>query len=330
MGSAESGARGSLQRTAVKRRDPVLFPALLAAALTAAATAVNLLTGGGFLSARNMEIILSNSVYPCFIAWGICFLFACGYTDMSLGGVVVLASFAACAFGNALGYPGAVLGGVVTGTVLVCFNFAVFAFTEIPSWIASVSLALIYEAAALALRSNAATRPYVDAELELRAIGEFPVNVVVLAAGCLAVCFVYDRTSAGLNIRAVGGNKQVARAMGVSVRRTLLRVGLICGLLLGAAAVIQESYNRKTYVMPGLTSIQLIFKPLAIALLAQVLRKRINLILAVPLCSVLLYAAFNAMTFFGVPSGTLQDVFLGAFVVVFGVLGQRGVREVVK
>lgn len=312
------------------RRDPVLSLALLIAAAATAATTANCLTGGGFLAARNVKVVLSNAVYPSFIAWGLCFLFACGYTDMSLGGVVILGSFAACACGNAFGYPGVLLGGVITGVLLVFLNFMIFALTRIPSWIASVSLALIYEAAALVLRSSPVTRPYVDTELKLRAIGQFPWNLAALVLGLIAVYFVYNRTSVGLNVRAIGGNRDVARAMGVPVRRTLLWVGLICGLLLGVAATLQESYNRKTYAMSGLTSIQLIFKPLAIALLAQVLQKRINIILAVPICAILIYAVFNLMTFFGVPSGTLQDVFLGAFVIVFGVIGQRGVREVVK
>ena len=69
---------------------------------------------------------------------------------------------------------------------------------------------------------------------------------------------------------------------------------------------------------------------LAIALLAQILQKRINIIVAVPFCSIIIYAVFNIMTFFGVPSGTLQDVFLCVFVIVFGVAGQRGTKEVVK
>lgn len=313
-----------------RRRDPALFLIILIAVMAAVATAVNLLTGGRFLTAQNMKVIISNSIYPSFIAWGLCFMFACGYTDMSLGGVVVLGSFAACAFGNAFGYPGVVLGGVVTGTLLVFLNFAIFALTKIPSWIASISLAMIYEAVALILRSSAATKPYVDAELTLRVIGEFPWNVLVLIAGFVVVYFLYNRTTVGMNVRAIGGNKNVSQAMGINIWKTLLWVGLICGVLLGVAAMLQESYNRKTYVMSSLTSIQMIFKPLAIALLAQILQKRINIILAVPFCSVIIYAVFNIMTFFGVPSGTLQDVFLGAFVIVFGVIGQRGVREVVK
>ena len=324
--------RGSIARKTGRQQSPALFLLFLIAAILTAAVMVNLLTGGRFLVARNVVAILSNCVYPTFIAWGMCFLFACGYTDLSMGAVVILGSFAACAFGNAFGYPGVILGGLAAGTLLVFLNFGIFAWTGIPSWIASISLALVYEAIAVFLRIWPPTKFHVDVELDraCRALGQFPLNVILLIAGFVIVWFVYNRTTIGLNVRAIGGSKSVSRALGVSVRRTLLGVGLIAGLLTGAAAVIQQSFNGKTYVMSGMTSIQLIFKPLAIALLAQILQKRINIILAVPFCSLIIYGVFNIMTFFGVPSGTLQDVFLGAFVVVFGVIGQAGTKEVVK
>lgn len=315
-----------------KKQSPALFLCGLIAAMIVVAVIVNLLTNGGFLAAKNIEIIISNSVYPTFIAWALCFLSACGYTDLSLGGVLVLGSFGVCAAGNALGYPGVVIGGLIVGTILVCFNFFIFTATRIPSWIASISLALIYEALTVLLRTSKLTKRLVDTELDrgFRALGQFPLNVIILIVGFIVVYFVYNRTTIGLNVRAVGGSVGVSRSLGINVTKTVLAVGLIAGVLMGVACIIQESYNGKTFATSGMTSIQLIFKPLAISLLAQILSKRINIILAVPFCSVIIYAVFNIMTFFGVPSGTLQDVFLGAFVIVFGIIGQRGTKEVVK
>ncbi|MDR3298819.1 MAG: hypothetical protein LBU43_02155 [Candidatus Accumulibacter sp.] len=315
-----------------KRQNSALFFILFVVVLAILAVIVHFLTGGMFLEARNAQIILSNSIYPTFIAWGLCFLFACGYTDLSIGGVVVLGSFASCAFGNLYGYPGVILGGLITGILLIFVNFTIFAFTKIPSWIASISLAIVYEAIGVFLRVHSVTKPYVDAELSrnFRDLGQFPVNVILLVAGFIFVYFLYNRTTIGVNIRAVGGNKAVARVLGVNILRTLLWVGLICGLLIGASSVIQQSYNVKTFAMAGMTSIVLLFKPLAIALLAQILQKWINIIVAVPFCSLIIYAVFSLMTFFGVPSGTLQDVFLGIFLIVFGIGGQKKVNEVVK
>ena len=312
-----------------------MFLVLFIVTLAVIAVALHFATGGMFLEKSNAKVVVSNSIYPTFIAWGLCFLFACGYTDLSVGGVVVLGSFASCAFGNLYGYPGVILGGLIGGTLLIFINFIIFAYTKIPSWIASISLAMVYEAIAVFLRVNGSTKAHIDTELSrdyraLGQMGDIPWNVILLVAGFIIAYIIYNRTSIGINIRAVGGNQSVSGSLGVNVLRTLLWVGLICGLFIGAASVIQQSYNGKTITMAGLTSMQMIFQPLAIVLLAQILQRWMNIIIAVPFCSLIIYSVFNLMTFFGVPSGTLQQVFLGAFLIAFGIGGQRGLKEVVK
>ena len=315
-----------------KKNRSVLFIVLFFAVIVIVAVIVNIFTDGLFLDPSNLSIIVSNSIFPTFIAWGLCFLFACGYTDLSIGAVVVLGSFATCVFGNWFGYPGVILGGLVTGTLLIFLNFTIFAFTKIPSWIASICMALVYEAAAVGLRVNKTTRVLVDTELNrsFRALGHMPWNLVLLIAGLIVVYIIYTRTNLGLRVRAIGGNKDVSRAMGVNILRTLLWVGLVSGVLIGFAAVIQQSFNGRTILMTGLLSIQLIFQPLAITLLAQIMERWINVIIAVPICSIIIYAVFNLMTFLGIPGITLQQVFLGAFLIAFGIGGQRGVKGVVK
>ena len=302
------------------------------AAIALIGIAAHLLTNRTFLEIRNIRLIISGSIYPSIIAWGLCFLFAAGYYDLSIGSIIILASFGSCVFGNLYGYPGVVLGGLLVGTLLVFINSLIFTFTKVPTWIASLSLTLVYEGIAIFLRQNKATKPFIDAELNAgyRQIGRTPVNIIVLVGIFAIVYLVYYRTSVGLGIRAVGGNREVSRALGVNAKKTLLWTGLICGLLIGAASVVQQSYNARTTVLTALTSLQLMFKPLAIALLAQILQKRISIVIAVPFCSIVIYGIFNMMTFFHVPSGTLQDVFLCVFLILFGVLGQRGVKEVVK
>ncbi len=315
-----------------KHHNPYIFAGLLIAGIAVVCVLFNILTGGRFLEGTNLAVIVSHTVYPTFIAWGLCFLFACGYTDLSVGGILVLGSFASCILGNWLGYPGVVLGGLVAGTLLIFLNFNVFAFTKIPSWIAGISLAMIYEAVAVFLKVGEKTEPLVNAELnrEYRLLGQLPWSVVLLAVGLVAAYFIYNKTTVGLNIRALGGNREVAKALGINIVKTLLWVGLICGIFIGIASFIQQSYAGRTTVKTGLTSMFVVFQPLAIVLLAQILQKRINIIVAVPICAFIIYAIFNLLTILRVPSGTIQEAVLGAFLIVFGIFGQRNVKGVVK
>ena len=315
-----------------KPMNAALFALCFVVALAILGFLANLVTGGKFLDWLNIKVIISHSIYPTFVAWALCFLFACGYTDMSLGGVLVLGSFASCAFGNAFGYPGVVLGGLIVGMLLVFINFNVFAFTGIPSWIAGISLGFIYEAVAVLLKINKVTKPHVDTmlDMEYRLLGKLPWSVIILLVALVIVYFVYNRTTVGLNIRAIGGNANVAKAYGINITKTLLFVGLICGILIGVACVLQESLQGRTTVKTGLTSMNLVFQPMAIVMLSQILQKKINIVIAVPICSFIIYAVFNLLTMLSVPSGTLQEACLGAFMIIFGVIGQRGVKGVVK
>jgi len=293
---------------------------------------LNLITGGKLLLLSNIKVFVSHAIYPTFVAWALCFLFACGYTDMSLGGVLVLGSFAACAFGNAFGYPGVILGGVCIGLFLVFINFSVFAFTGIPSWIAGISLGLIYEALAVILKRSDAVGKLVDTDInsELRALGQIPGSIILLVVAMIVIYFVYNRTTVGLNIRAMGGNKDVAKALGVNLTKTIISVGLICGIIIGFACVVQQSTNVRTTVKTGLTSMNMVFQPMAVVMLSQILERKINIIIAVPICAVFMYAVFNFLTLMGVPSGTLQEACLGAFIIAFGIIGNWGKKGVVK
>ena len=313
-------------------QNPLIFFLMLIAIIAAFAVFFNFVTGGDFLERTNVTVIISHIVWPTFVAWGICFLFACGYTDLSIGAIIVLGSFATCIFGNWYGYPGVILGGLIVGTLLTFLNFNVFAFTEIPSWIAGISLSMIYEAVAVFLKVGKSTADLIYAEIDksLRILGRLPWSIILLAAGFVAAYIIYNRTTVGLNIRAIGGNKEVAKALGINIVKTLLWVGLISGIFIGIASIVQESVAGRTTVRTGLTSIYVVFQPLAIVLLAQILQKKINIIIAVPICAVIIYAVFNLLTILGVPSGTLQEAFLGAFLILFGIIGQRGYKGVVK
>jgi len=313
-------------------RSQLIFAGIFVASAAVVFFIFNLLTDGKFLDPMNLRVILSNMVYPTFMSWGMCFLFACGYYDMSWGGVVVLGSFATVAFGNMYGLPAAIIAGVSVGAVLVFINICIFTFTKVPSWIASISLAMVYEAIAMFLLLGKKTGPHVETQIrsELRLLGQLPWSLVVLAAGFIIIYFVYNRTMVGFNIRAIGGNAAVARSLGVNVGKTLLWVGLICGLIIGVSAFLQQSYASFTTVKTGLSSIFLIFQPLAIAHLAEILKKKINIIIAVPICSFLMLAAFNLLTLLRFPSGTMQEALLSLFLITFAIIGQRGVKGVVK
>lgn len=295
--------------------------------------AFNAAFDGKFLSGNNINILISHAILPTFTAWGMCFVFACDYTDMSIGSIIILAANAAGILGStALGYPGVILGGIVTGMVLMTLNFLIFVYTKIPSWIAGIGMAMVYEAIAFFYSSRQLAKGSTIAQLEseMRKLAKPPYIYIIFVIGLILAYTIYNRTEIGMNIRALGNGIRLSESMGIKTARTIVCVGIICGFFVGCSAFLNESYSARINAKTGLTSLSMIFQPMAAYMLAQVLHTRINIIIGIPLCSLFVYGIFNMLTFLGVPSGTLQEAVLGVIVIVFGILAQRKETRVVK
>ncbi len=308
---------------------PIGLALIVVAAL---AIVINWASGGKFLTASNLGFLVVGAAIPTFTAWGLSFIFACNITDFSIGAVIILGATVAGTLGNRFGIPGVLIGGIVVGVVLLSLNFQIYNITKIPSWIAGMGMAMIYESITVIYANSRLSEglQVIQLEDEYRILGRAPLIYLVLAVGLILAYLIYNRTTIGYNIRAVGSNQDVAKMMGINIKKTLAFGGLIAGVFFGASGFLTESYAGRAIAMTGLSSIATIFQPLAAVLLAQVMQKRINIIIAIPIATILITAIFNALTLVGVSTGTWQQTALGSIVIVFGVIAQRKVRGIVK
>jgi len=317
-------------------KSKITFGLIFAAVVVAVFFFFNFITNGKFLGFHegmmNMRIILGGSIYPMFLAWAMCFILGSGYMDLSWGAILVLVAYSMNIFGNAYGLGAAIIAALLTGSILVFVNFCIFALVKVPAWIASLSLAYVYESIGLYLYVMPGTKVYVDVAFrtDLRFLGRLPWSFVIMIAGLIIVYFLYERTTIGLNIRAIGSDARVAKALGINVSKTAISVGIICGILVGVGGFLFQSYEVFTTARSGIMSVGVLFQPLAIAQMSNILRRRIHIIIAVPICAFLLFSVFNIMTLLRVPTGTLQETVLALALVGFAIIGQRGIKEVVQ
>jgi ribose transport system permease protein len=260
------------------------------------------------------------------------FIFASGFIDLSLGAVIVLAANVAGTFGNQFGFVGLVVTGLAAGVLLMTLNFTVFQVTKIPSWIAGLGLTMVYEAISSFYSEQRLEMGLrvVELESQYRSLGRAPLAFVVVLLGLVVAYIMYNRTTIGLDIRAMGDNQAVARNMGLKRAKTVMLSGVVAGIFVGAAAFMKESFAGTVNAVTGLASLPQTFQPLAAALLSQALSKHINIIVAVIASTLFVMAIFNFLTLMNVPSGTWQETVLGISVIVFGVLANRNTKEVVK
>ena len=299
------------------------LPIIIVIAALALLVVLNVVVDGKFLTFQNFTIILSAATVPAFVAWGFSYLFACGITDLSAGAIIVLAATASAIVGNALGYVPMFIAAVLVGVLCLAVNMTLFQVTKIPPWIAGLGMTMVYETIAgyySQVRVSQGLRVEGLAD-EMRVLGRSPAIYIMLVIGFIIAYVTYNKTSIGLNARAVGGNADVAQMMGINTRRALMLGGLMAGFFFGFAGVMKESYAGYVVAQTGLSSLSTVF---------QALQKHINIAIGIPISTFLIAMIFNILTLMGVPSGTFQEFLLGVIVVVFGITAQRNVKGVVK
>ncbi len=316
-----------------KKKKSIVRLVIVLAVIAAVCIVFHFLTGRIFLTGSNILALFPHAIIPCFLGWALCFVFACDFTDMSLGPIVILAANAAGILGStSLGYFGIILGAMVVSVICVMINFLLFAKSRIPSWIVSIGMVMVYEAIGVFYSNYQFSHGGSLAQLseDMRGLARAPMIYIVFFIGFVLAYVLYNYTTIGLKVRSLGSGQRISEAMGINIVKTILLVGIIVGIFVGCSAFLNESYNSRMNIKSGLTGMTMIFQPIAAVMLAQVLKSRINIIIGVPICSLFVYAIFNMLTIAGVPSGTLQEAVLGLIVIVFGIMAQRGVKKVVK
>ena len=309
----------------------LLWPALFLALLFI----MDLICDRRILNAANLSSILIHAASTIFVSWAFCFVFAADYMYLSIFSIVILGSFAGGELGNRLGLLGVLIGACVVSMLCMFVNFLVHANSGIPSWIGGLGMCMIYEAIAAAYSGamiKMGTR-VVQLKVEYRGWATTPYIYILLLAGFAIAYLIYNKTQIGLNIRAIGNEPAVAKAMGIRFSRCIRRVGLVCGVLVGFASAVNISVASQVSAQTGLTSLNSMFQPLASVIFAQIISqmdKRINIITAVPFCTFLIYVIFNLLTFLGIPSGTLQNVALGIIVLSFAAVANIKTKGIVK
>jgi ribose transport system permease protein len=234
------------RRRAAERRGPaegwldVLFvPAILLALLVYLS-----LSADGFLDTDNLtNIILQGSILAV-VAFGMTFVILAGELDLSVGsGVALVSVVAALVMRDTGSVLLGVLAGFGSGVVLGFVNGVIVTRLEVPSFIATLGTLVIAHGIALALTNGAV-------------IGQLPESIGALASDrflgirwliwLVAVVFValyllQRKTTFGIRVMSVGGNREAARLSGINVDNVKLMCFVLSGATVGIAGIALTS-----------------------------------------------------------------------------------------
>ncbi|MBQ9031693.1 MAG: hypothetical protein IJ106_09625 [Parasporobacterium sp.] len=328
-----------MTKTATKQgftSKPLFKQLLLLVLLIVLIEIMNLITGSNMLSMKNItKNILPQAVFPTVVAWGMMFIFGTGLVDLSIGAQVILGANigAILAMDAGLGYVGLIIAPFIV--IVICELVVVFCseILKIPGWIAGLGSGLIFEAIMVMwtqARSKTAGSAVITLGDDLRVLGRWPVNVIIMVVIFVIVYLLYNRTSIGINLKAIGGDPGVSSAVGINRRKALVIAAVIGALIVGASAILNISKAGSISASSGLASLSTIFKALAVTLIANSLSAWVSEPVGAFGAGIFVSSLFNFLTIMGVQAGTLQEVILGAVVIICGVLARLNYKGVAK
>lgn len=199
---------------------------------------------GVFLTAGNMTNILNQVAILTIIAVAQTFVMVVGDFDLSVGTTATLSGASAAALMIAgVPVPMAIILALVVGTLVGVINGILVAYLNLSAFVAT--LATMTTVGGLALIVTGGTTLYGWPE-EFAFIGQsrvngvpFPVIYAILIA--LIAWAVLRFTTIGRRWYAIGGNAEVARLSGVSVRSTRFLAFTVAGFLSGLGGIVLVS-----------------------------------------------------------------------------------------
>ncbi|WP_194915500.1 ABC transporter permease [Catenulispora rubra] len=203
--------------------------------LTAVATALN----GDFMSVSNWRVQLFQAAPIVLVALGMALVIGTEGVDLSVGATIALAASIIplyIGYGPVPAIALALLLGAAAGLV----GGAMVAFAGVQPIVATLSLMIGLRGVA-ELMNGAAAKPVADAtilDLGEHNLAGTPLMAWIALAATGVVAYTVRRTTFGRQLVAIGDNKRASLLAGLPVRRVLVTVYVLSGVLAALAGVL--------------------------------------------------------------------------------------------
>lgn len=197
-------------------------------------------TQGRLFTQRSILVILRQSVMPAVVIMAMMPNLSLGMMDFSMGAVVTASAIIA---GNLMnmtgtGVPGLIFFCIVISVILTSFTGFLNNKLKVPLLVIAMGLTLVYEALPSLLfpETNAAV-----IGIKFAKLAQVPYIFIVFAVAFVLYYVLTNKTAYGHNIRALGGNSELATRAGLNVANITQLSFTISGVFAGIAAAVYMS-----------------------------------------------------------------------------------------
>lgn len=250
----DAGQESVLTKALVRQETTLILVVLVIGALAASRSSL-------FLTSANLTEILRSTVIYFVMACGAALLIIGGGLDFSAGAVFTLGSLTTCKLLVAgIPWPLAILAGLATCCAVGAVNFAVITYLHVPPIIATIGTFYILSGLDNLVTGGADVVP-LPASFQRLAQGSLagvPNDVLIAVGVGVVFWFLLEHTRFGVNVRALGGNRQAAVGNGLRVFRLDLALYVIAAATAALAGIVYSARVGAGQVTAGGTSTTLI------------------------------------------------------------------------
>ncbi len=212
--------------------------------------------------------VLNYAYFLGFLALGVTFVIATGGIDFSIGPVMFCSALVSgyCLTSMTYGYPVwlCLLISIGVGLLFGIFNGYLVSYWSVPPFIVSMaSMNLAKGLAAVFTKSSSVSWPQgstdqgwfrnlvkmdLGAKIDNKVL-YIPIGLIIFLVVAAICMIVLNKTKAGRYILSLGSNKEAVRLSGVNVKKWEMLAYVICGILVGIAAIFYVA--AFTTVQPG-------------------------------------------------------------------------------
>jgi ribose transport system permease protein len=209
---------------------------------TALILVFNLIFTPNFATLTNLRLQLVQVAPVAIVAIGMALVIATEGIDLSVGSTMAISAAMLPLYIGYGAWPAiaiAMLAGVAVGAV----NGSLVAFAGIQPIIATLGLLVAGRGLALVFADGRLTELF---DPTLAALGNesvlgIPISVVLVLVVTVTVGLVVRKAAFGRRVLAIGGNRAAATLAGLPVKRTLITVYVISGVLAAAAGILSTA-----------------------------------------------------------------------------------------
>jgi ribose transport system permease protein len=213
----------------------------------------NVIATTNFVTVDTLQLLFSQLPPVIIVSLGMAMVIGTGGVDLSVGTTMAIASavLAKVVIAPSQGGFGApiavaIIVAVLAGVIVGVFNGVVVAVARVQPIVATLGVLVAGRGIALVITGGALVELFVPFFAQVR-LGKFlgiPYVMIVAALLAVIVSFLVRRTAFGYRLLAIGGNRRASVLAGLPVKRTLITVYALSGMLAAVAGVIATARLR--------------------------------------------------------------------------------------